>query len=612
MISLVTEQIQAQRGTEMATSTCVLSSIKCSTNNHPISFNVGNLKTALSSIVKLSVQKLENSTLKIEAGKAIKAASTAMLNTLVDSIFEFVDQPMLPYEKNFAPIGEIGELVKVDYQAGKLPEDFPEGIYIRNGSNPLFGGLKFALSVFGKTDSIWVEGEGMLHALHFTKDAEGNWIFYYKNKYVETETYKMESQRKKPAFLPVTEGDAPAALAGSLFNVLRFGHVNKIMSNTNVFEHGGKHYSISEDYLPQEIDLISLETYNSWNPGGSWSRPFTSHPKKAPGTGELVIVGFKPSKPYCFVGVISVDGKELVHILNLQLDHCSLFHEVGVTKRYNILVDSMFTLSPKRVMKGGQLFKYERGRDARIAVIPRYGDVDSIKWFHIEPCVTYHLINCFEDGDEVVVRGCKANASILPGPDWGEDKFEWFSRGFNFKYVDKNDGHDHNTETEHGMLFTNVREWRLNMKTMEVKERNVTGTKYSMDFPMINADFTGLNHKYGYTQVIDSVASSNSGRTKYGGLAKLCFGEMDGEGNVKMEYHWLPKNNFCTGSTFVSKPKAIEEDDGWIVTFAHDEENDISYVIVVDAKNLGHEPIAKINLPQRVPYGHHGFFFSST
>lgn len=91
-----------------------------------------------------------------------------------------------------------------------------------SGSNPLFGGLKFALSVFGKTDSIWVEGEGMLHALHFTKDAEGNWIFYYKNKYVETETYKMESQRKKPAFLPVTEGDAPAALAGSLFNVVRF------------------------------------------------------------------------------------------------------------------------------------------------------------------------------------------------------------------------------------------------------------------------------------------------------------------------------------------------------------------------------------------------------
>ncbi|KAJ0446237.1 putative carotenoid oxygenase [Helianthus annuus] len=51
------------------------------------------------------------------------------------------------------------------------------------------------------------------------------------------------------------------------------------MSNTNVFEHGGKHYSTAENYIPQEIDLISLETYGNWNPGRTWSRPLTSHPK---------------------------------------------------------------------------------------------------------------------------------------------------------------------------------------------------------------------------------------------------------------------------------------------------------------------------------------------
>ncbi|KAI3501696.1 hypothetical protein L1887_29656 [Cichorium endivia] len=386
----------------------------------------------------------------------------------------------------------------------------------------------------------------MLHALHFTKDAQGNWKFYYKNRYVEPETYKMESQRMKPAFLPVAEGDAPVALVASFFNVLRFGHVNKIMSNTNDFEHGGKHYSVAENYLLQEIDLISLETYGDWNPSGIWSRPFTSHPKKAPGTGDLVTVGFEPSKPYCVVGVISVDGKELVHKLDLQLDHCSLFHEVGVTKK---------------------LFKYEKERDEKIAVIPRYGDVDSIKWFHIEPCVTYHIMNSFEVRDEVVVRGCKANESILLGPNWGEDKFDWFSRGFNFKLVDSNNGNK-GKEMGEGMLFTSVREWRLNLETLEVKERDVTGIEYSMDFPIINADFTGLKHHYGYTQVIDSLASSKA-----------------------------------------------EEDDGWIVTFAHDEDSDTSYVrnvLVFDAKNFGHGPTAKIKLPQHVPCGFHGYFFSST
>ena len=179
------------------------------------------------------------------------------------------------------------------------------------------------------------------------------------------------------------------------------------------------------------------------------------------------------------------------------------------------------------------------------------------------------------------MRGCKANAAIIPGPIWGEDKFDWFSRGFDFKNIASNNGINDDKAIEDGMLFTSVREWRLNMETLEVNERDVTGTEYSMDFPMINENFTGRNHQYGYTQVIDSIASSKAGKSKYGGLAKLYFNEEDGEGNVKMEYHWLPENNFCTGSAFVAKPEGVEEDDGWIVTFAHDEDNDTSYVSTI-------------------------------
>ncbi|KAC9164488.1 hypothetical protein E3N88_46279 [Mikania micrantha] len=596
----------------MTSATCLVSRVTCSTNNHPINLGVGYLKDALSTAVKMELP-----TLKMEASRAIKMAPLALLNTLVDSMFQFVDQPMLPSQKNFYPVEEIGEQVKVDCSHGEIPEDFPEGVYIRNGSNPLFGGLKSAVSVFGKTDSIWIEGEGMLHALYFTKNSEGNWILCYNNRYVESETYKMEREKNRPCFLPVVSGDPTAALASTTFNFLRFGMVNKIMSNTNVFEHGGKYYSIAENYVPQEIDLASLETYGDWDVNGAWSRPFTSHPKKVPETGELITMGFEPSKPYCVMGVISADGKDLIHKLDLQLDHCSLFHEVGVTKKYNILIDSMLTISMERVMRGGQLFKYEREKQARIAVIPRYGDADSIKWFLIEPCCTYHLFNTFEDGNEVIVRGCKANAAIIPGPEWGEDKLDWFSRGFSFKQVNPNHGNDH-IETENGLLFTSVREWRLNIETLEVEERDLTGTQYSMDFPMINADYTGLKHRYGYTQVIDSHASSISAKTKYGGLAKLYFEEKayeqssHAEHHIKMEYHWLPENNFCSGSAFVAKPEAMDEDDGWIVSFAHDEDNDTSYVLVIDAKKFTSEPIAKINLPQRVPYGHHGSFFSST
>lgn len=47
-----------------------------------------------------------------------------------------------------------------------------------------------------------------------------------------------------------------------------------------------------------------------------------------------------------------------------------------------------------------RLIKYDRKEYARIGVMPRYGNANSIKWFEVEPNCTFHIINSFEDGDE--------------------------------------------------------------------------------------------------------------------------------------------------------------------------------------------------------------------
>lgn len=90
------------------------------------------------------------------------------------------------------------------------------------GPNPLFGGLKSTRSIFGESDHMWVEGEGMLHALYLKKNGRirGSWNILYKNKHVQTDTYKMEKDRKKPGFLPAIEGDSPAVLLAYLLNVV--------------------------------------------------------------------------------------------------------------------------------------------------------------------------------------------------------------------------------------------------------------------------------------------------------------------------------------------------------------------------------------------------------
>lgn len=68
---------------------------------------------------------------------------------------------------------------------------------------------------------MWVEGEGMLHALYLKKDSgRKKWKTWYKNKHVQTDTYNMEKDRTKPGFLPAIQGDSPAILFSYLLNVV--------------------------------------------------------------------------------------------------------------------------------------------------------------------------------------------------------------------------------------------------------------------------------------------------------------------------------------------------------------------------------------------------------
>ncbi|KAF1001475.1 hypothetical protein AG4045_002451 [Apium graveolens] len=47
---------------------------------------------------------------------------------------------------------------------------------------------------------------------------------------------------------------------------------------------------------------------------------------------------------------------------------------------------------------------------------------------------------------------------------------------------------------------------------------------------------------------------------------------------LKIKYHAFPENAFCSGATIVSRNKDCQKDDGWIVTYVHNEDANISQV----------------------------------
>ncbi|ONK54845.1 uncharacterized protein A4U43_UnF10600 [Asparagus officinalis] len=58
--------------------------------------------------------------------------------------------------------------------------------------------------------------------------------------------------------------------------------------------------------------------------------------EKAPGSGELVVIGADAAKPYLVLGIISADGKKLRHKVDLKLNRSIICHDTSVTNMYNI------------------------------------------------------------------------------------------------------------------------------------------------------------------------------------------------------------------------------------------------------------------------------------
>ena len=61
---------------------------------------------------------------------------------------------------------------------------------------------------------------------------------------------------------------------------------------------------------------------------------------------------------------------------------------------------------------------------------------------------------------------------------------------------------------------------------------------------------------------------------------------------------------------FIGRPGGTEEDDGWLVTYVHDLAAGTAEFAVLDAQDFDRGYVARVPLPQRVPFGFHGNWVS--
>ena len=64
-------------------------------------------------------------------------------------------------------------------------------------------------------------------------------------------------------------------------------------------------------------------------------------------------------------------------------------------------------------------------------------------------------------------------------------------------------------------------------------------------------------------------------------------------------------------SVFAPDPAGTNEDDGWLVNAIYDDTRDGTDVVILDARDVAHGPVATVHLPQRVPFGFHANWFAA-
>jgi carotenoid cleavage dioxygenase len=470
---------------------------------------------------------------------AVAGTTLAITNTVLGADMDTKPEPVKsPFlEGNYAPVKEEITTDKLDI-IGKLPPDL-DGLFVRNGPNPQFPPLK---------SYHWFDGDGMLHGVR-VKDGKAS----YRNRYVQTDGWK-------------EEGKAGKALWGSLMEVpdvkrILEGKPFKNAANTALVWHHGKLLALWEGGEPTVIKVPGLETLGLETFGGKLKHAFTAHPKVDPLNGEMLFFGYQPIKPYVQFSICDRDGK-ITKTMPIDIPKPVMMHDFAVSAKHVVFMDLPETFDITRPLKGEPTLKFEPDLGARFGVLPRDGKAADVKWFEAKPCYVFHTLNAYEDGDEVVLLGCRY------------EEFPGFLNGGEGK---KQGGGP--------VLYR----WRFDLKSGKTQEEALGDT--ACEFPRLNESLMGKKSRFGYTM-----------SAGMGGLDKH---DLD---KATVETHQFGKGRLGGEGVFVSRPDGKHEDDGWLITYVHDQTTEKSEMVVIDGRDFRSPPVARVVLPQRVPFGFHGLW----
>jgi carotenoid cleavage dioxygenase-like enzyme len=439
---------------------------------------------------------------------------------------------------------------------GEVPKDL-NGLYVRNGPN-----------AFHPPDWRYhaYDGDGMLHAVRFRQGRVG-----YRNRWIRTGGLQEERAAGRALWKGLKEP----------WRTDRPDQPLKNTSNTDVKYHAGRLITMwYRSGMPYAVDPTTLETLGTADYDGALSR-ISAHSRPDEHTGELLFFDYDLKPPYMTYGVIGPD-RALKHRIEIPMDGPTLPHDMAVTDRYTILHDFPLKPDPEALAAGRYKVRFFEDRPSRFAVVPRHGKVDEIRWFTASPTYLLHVVNAWDDGDEVVMVGTPYR--LHEGPDG------------------KPDGRRLERTIHQRQRDFLLHEWRFDLKTGRTHER-VIDDVLNTEFPVINSAFQGRRNRFSYHVIFPQGGKEEP---RFPGLVKY-----DLETGGYIAYSAGPRF-FYNEPGFAPRDEPETEDDGYLVTYVWDPRAQRSEIQVIDCRDarLAQGPVARILMPRRVPHGFHATFVS--
>jgi carotenoid cleavage dioxygenase len=406
-------------------------------------------------------------------------------------------------------------------------------------------------------EDIFIDGEGMMHMFRFE---DGH--ISYKSRWSRSARFVAQEKAKRSLFgrYRNRHTDAPEA-AG----------IHGGAANTNMIFHAGRLTVLKEDDLPYEIDPDTLETGARTDfEGRIKSTSLSAHPKLDLIRNELLTFSFqaKGDGSTDFAFYIFDEAGEVAHEMWFQAPWAGVVHDFAITETHVIVPFFPLVTTMDAVKEGKTFYEYHEDKPTRVAIFPRRGTAEDIRWFEGPNTTAGHMLNAVTEGSKIHLDLCLYQGNCFPF----------------FKTPD-------------GRSTTPVPPL-LSRMTFDLS-RNDDGfetrvlTPRPGEMPRTDDRYQGRPYRWGYL-----IMSRAGDGTSTIGRVDVTTGAVDNwDHGQRISVH---------EPQFVPRTPESPEGVGWLLVILNRLDQGHSELAIFDAEKLADGPVARLHLPVRVRSTFHG------